>query len=78
MSKKRSDEEIARIVSVVVQAVMPQIQRPSSDDRSEQSEHRSKVVLDEKNFRRMDKFSGDPSVHRMWLFNLGAAHGQVD
>eukprot|EP00973_Karenia_brevis_P001046 142955-Karenia_brevis.AAC.1 len=48
MSKKRSDEEIARIVSMVVQAVMPQIQRPSSEGRSEQSEQRSRVVLDEK------------------------------
>eukprot|EP00973_Karenia_brevis_P077646 10790305-Karenia_brevis.AAC.1 len=61
MSKKRSDEEIARIVSMVVQAVMPQIKGPRSSDRGEQSEQRSKVVLDEKHFRRMEKFSGDSS-----------------
>eukprot|EP00973_Karenia_brevis_P092119 12410835-Karenia_brevis.AAC.1 len=26
----------------------------------------------------MDKFSGDSSVYRMWMFNLGVALGQVD
>eukprot|EP00973_Karenia_brevis_P048091 6673027-Karenia_brevis.AAC.1 len=61
LSKKRSDEELAKIVSMVVQAVMPQLQRSSSDDSKEQKEGRSKVVLDEKHFRRMAKFSGDVS-----------------
>eukprot|EP00973_Karenia_brevis_P015797 2162387-Karenia_brevis.AAC.1 len=42
LSKKRSDEELAMIVSMVVQAVMPQIQRSSSDDSKEQNEGRSK------------------------------------
>ena len=36
------------------------------------------VVLDEKYFRRMEKFEGDSSKFRGWLFDLLVAIGQVD
>eukprot|EP00973_Karenia_brevis_P003417 470565-Karenia_brevis.AAC.1 len=46
--------------------------------RKEKLEEKSKVVLDEKHFRRMDKFTGEESQFRMWIFELGVALGQVD
>eukprot|EP00973_Karenia_brevis_P025262 3484596-Karenia_brevis.AAC.1 len=57
--RNRSDEEIAKIVSMVVQGLLPQLQRPSSEERKESRDERPKVILDEKDFRRMDKYSGD-------------------
>ena len=48
--------------------------RDSSRDR----ETRSKVYLDEKYFRRVDKFDGDVSRFRGWMFDLMVAIGQVD
>ena len=38
----------------------------------------NKVILDEKYFRRMEKFGGDASVFRGWLFDLLVAIGQID
>eukprot|EP00973_Karenia_brevis_P064806 9001119-Karenia_brevis.AAC.1 len=60
-SRMRSDEEIAKIVSMVVEGLLPQLQKPKSKEKKEVREERSKVVLDEKYFRRMDKYSGDVS-----------------
>ena len=37
-----------------------------------------RVVLEEKYFRRMDKFEGDMVKFRRWIFNLGVAIGGVD
>ena len=34
--------------------------------------------LDEKYFRRVEKFDGDPSKYRGWIFELVVALGQVD
>eukprot|EP00973_Karenia_brevis_P028643 3949623-Karenia_brevis.AAC.1 len=48
-SRKRSDEELAKIANMVVQGLLPQLQKPNSDDRKEQKEERNRVVLDEKN-----------------------------
>ena len=39
---------------------------------------RPQVHLDEKYFRRVDKFDGDPSKYRGWIFELVVALGQVD
>eukprot|EP00973_Karenia_brevis_P026495 3656151-Karenia_brevis.AAC.1 len=60
-SRRRSDEELAKIVSMVVQSLLPQLQQPSNSNKKEQLEDRSSVVLDEKHFRRMNKFAGDVS-----------------
>ena len=38
----------------------------------------SKVVLDERNFRRVDRFEGDSHKFRGWIFDLTVALGQVD
>eukprot|EP00973_Karenia_brevis_P066831 9290297-Karenia_brevis.AAC.1 len=35
-------------------------------------------MLDEKYFMRMDKFAGDVSQLRMWMFNFGVELRQVD
>ena len=37
-----------------------------------------RVVLEEKYFRRMDKFEGDMAKFRGWVFDLGVAIGGVD
>ena len=39
---------------------------------------RQHVHLDEKYFRRVDKFDGDPNKYRGWIFELVVALGQVD
>ncbi len=38
----------------------------------------NKVVLDEKHFRRMDKFEGDVGKFRSWIFDLEVALGSID
>eukprot|EP00973_Karenia_brevis_P044865 6214090-Karenia_brevis.AAC.1 len=66
---------------MVVQSMLPQLQQQSSSSivKKEESDEREKrVVLDEKHFKRMDKFTGEVSQFRMWMFNLGAVLGQVD
>ena len=37
-----------------------------------------KVALEEKYFRRMDKFEGDAAKYRSWMFDLGVAIGGID
>eukprot|EP00973_Karenia_brevis_P085126 11815619-Karenia_brevis.AAC.1 len=37
-----------------------------------------KGKLEEKYFRRIDKFNGDPGQFRTWLFNIKVSLGQVD
>ena len=44
--------------------------------RKEEKPNKGSVVLDEKYFRRMEKFEGDPSKFRGWLFDLLVAIGQ--
>eukprot|EP00973_Karenia_brevis_P089225 12373732-Karenia_brevis.AAC.1 len=41
--------------------------------KKDQSDERKKIVLDEKPFRKMDKFAGDVSQFRMWMFDPGVA-----
>ena len=36
------------------------------------------VALDEKHFRRLDKFSGEAALYRGWLFDLVMALNQID
>ena len=36
------------------------------------------VLLDEKYFRRLDKFSGDASAYRGWIFDLVMVLNQID
>ena len=43
-----------------------------------QKDLKRQVVLDEKYFRRMEKFDGDVNKFRGWLFDLLVAIGQVD
>eukprot|EP00973_Karenia_brevis_P061087 8494914-Karenia_brevis.AAC.1 len=75
----RSDEEIAKTVSLVVQGLLPQLQRSQyPEGRRETVDESKKAKLDEKCFRRIDKFVGDPTQFRMWSFNLRVALGQVD
>eukprot|EP00973_Karenia_brevis_P089170 12365266-Karenia_brevis.AAC.1 len=74
--RQRSDEEIAKLVSMVVQGFLPQLQKPSIDEKKEVKEERSRVILDEKHVRRMDKYSGEVAGFRMWIFNFGVALGQ--
>eukprot|EP00973_Karenia_brevis_P015315 2095297-Karenia_brevis.AAC.1 len=56
-----------------------QQQSSSSSGRKEESDEKKKrVVLDERDFRRMDKFIGEAAQFRMWTFNFGIVLGQVD
>ena len=41
-------------------------------------EREPKVVLEERHFRTMEKFEGDKSKFRHWVFDLGVAIGRVD
>ena len=52
-------------------------QGSSQGDRNYDRKPRG-AVLEEKYFRRMDKYSGDPNKLRTWLFELLVAIGQVD
>eukprot|EP00973_Karenia_brevis_P055252 7682285-Karenia_brevis.AAC.1 len=54
-SRERSDEEIAQIVSLVVQGLLPQMQRMQHPGgRVETVDESKKARLDEKYFRRME------------------------
>eukprot|EP00973_Karenia_brevis_P052866 7348698-Karenia_brevis.AAC.1 len=55
-NRGRSDEDIARIVSLVLQGLLPRINR-QYDGRVETVDGVKKGKLDEKYFRRMDKFT---------------------
>eukprot|EP00973_Karenia_brevis_P034684 4786396-Karenia_brevis.AAC.1 len=50
----------------------------SESGRKEKLEEKSKVILDEKHFRRMDKFGGGETQFGRWIFHVGVALGQVD
>ena len=60
----------------------PQRTRPAPNNNtfpgSQPNNQMAKVVLDEKYFRRVDKFDGDLSKFRGWLFDLLVAIGQID
>eukprot|EP00973_Karenia_brevis_P077135 10713107-Karenia_brevis.AAC.1 len=75
---KRTDEDLVKLVSLVVQGLLPQIKGDTPRDKSDDREKKSKSVLEEKSFWRMDKFVGDSSAYRMWMFNFTVAIGQVD
>eukprot|EP00973_Karenia_brevis_P088504 12272394-Karenia_brevis.AAC.1 len=67
LTRKRSDEELARVVTMVVQSMLPQLQQQGSSSigkKEESDERKKRIVLDEKHFR--------------WMFNLGVVLGQVD
>eukprot|EP00973_Karenia_brevis_P004469 612430-Karenia_brevis.AAC.1 len=74
--RSRSDEDIAKIVSMVVQGLLPQLQKTSPEDKREEKEFKTKVILDEKYFRRIEKYSGDMSGYSMWMLNFTVASGQ--
>eukprot|EP00973_Karenia_brevis_P065796 9143919-Karenia_brevis.AAC.1 len=73
---KRSDEDLVKLVTLVVQGLLPQLQESVSDDKGEEKEFKLKTVLDEKYFRKMDEFIGDMGTYRMWMFNFTVALGQ--
>eukprot|EP00973_Karenia_brevis_P030955 4269881-Karenia_brevis.AAC.1 len=52
--------------------------RVMRDKRNVGPEKPKRLSLEEKHFRRMDKFGGDVSKFRLWMFNLGVAIGSVD
>ena len=43
-----------------------------------ETKQRNRVVLEEKYFRRVEKFDGEPTKFRGWIFNLLVSIGQVD
>eukprot|EP00973_Karenia_brevis_P062125 8640761-Karenia_brevis.AAC.1 len=62
LTRKRSDEELAGVVTMVVQSTLPQLQQQNSSsigEKEESDEKKKRVVLDEKHFRRMDRFTGE-------------------
>eukprot|EP00973_Karenia_brevis_P056416 7847874-Karenia_brevis.AAC.1 len=62
----------------MMEKLLPQLQRPQYESsRRETVDDKRKVVLDEKYFRRIDKYVGDSTQFRMWIFNLKVALGQV-
>eukprot|EP00973_Karenia_brevis_P003250 447064-Karenia_brevis.AAC.1 len=70
---------VALTVKQVIGELLPQLQRPQYENpRRETVEDKKKVSLDEKCFRRIEKYVGDPAHFRMWIFNLKVALGQVD
>eukprot|EP00973_Karenia_brevis_P084140 11674052-Karenia_brevis.AAC.1 len=63
---KRSDEDIVKLVSMVVQGLLPQLKGSMPNAKLEEKDFKPKVILDEKYFSRMEKFSGDMGSYRMW------------
>jgi hypothetical protein len=57
--------------------VPPRQTRFPRDEDVKDDKHK-RVVLDEKYFRRIDKFDGDFAKFRAWLFDLLVSIGQVD
>eukprot|EP00973_Karenia_brevis_P074048 10291448-Karenia_brevis.AAC.1 len=47
----RSDEDIVKLVSMVVQGLLPQSKGSVSNDKGEEKDFKPKVSLDEKYFR---------------------------
>ena len=47
-------------------------------DSAGQNQGNHRVVLEEKHFRRVDKFDGDMAKFRGWVFDLTVAIGQID
>ena len=52
--------------------------RRKEHDKGDGEDRPKRVILDERNFRRVDKFEGDMSKFRSWKFDLGVAIGQLD
>eukprot|EP00973_Karenia_brevis_P095636 12428299-Karenia_brevis.AAC.1 len=63
---------------MVVQGLLPQLQRPSKEEKRDDKDEMPKVSLEEKHCRRMEKYSGEVSGYRMWTFDFVVALGQVD
>eukprot|EP00973_Karenia_brevis_P002143 290348-Karenia_brevis.AAC.1 len=63
---------------MVVQGLLPQLKGSMPNAKTEEKDFKPKVILDEKYFRRMEKFSGDMGSYRMWMFNITVALGQID
>eukprot|EP00973_Karenia_brevis_P089204 12370907-Karenia_brevis.AAC.1 len=72
------EEKMMKVVALTVKQVIgeliPQLQRPQYENvRRETVDDKRKVSLDEKYFRRIGKYGGDPAHLRMWVFNLKVA-----
>ena len=65
--ERKQQTQIAELQSRLLQAA-----------GSPQMDRIYKVVLEEKFFRRVDKFSGETGKFRTWLFDLEVALGAVD
>eukprot|EP00973_Karenia_brevis_P071030 9868469-Karenia_brevis.AAC.1 len=77
------EEKMMKIVAMTVKQVIgeliPQLQRPQYESsRRETVEDKRKVCLDEQYSRMIEKYTGDSTQFRMWIFNLEVALGQVD
>eukprot|EP00973_Karenia_brevis_P084899 11780882-Karenia_brevis.AAC.1 len=70
-----------RMVSITVKQIMgelvPHLVKPQQGS-VKTVDGDKKTKLDEKYFRRMDKFNGEPNQFRMWLFNFEVCLGQID
>ena len=61
-----SDEDVARVVQALEG-------RGYEVRKRDAPQGQSRVILEEKHFRRIEKFSGDQSQWQKWLFNLCVA-----
>eukprot|EP00973_Karenia_brevis_P074421 10339948-Karenia_brevis.AAC.1 len=78
---KSTDEELMRMMGAFFKSMLESnkenVERRSSQIVESRDDTRS-AKLEEKNFRRIDKFDGNSKEFRGWVFNLEVALGQVD
>eukprot|EP00973_Karenia_brevis_P049041 6802003-Karenia_brevis.AAC.1 len=78
--EEQLDEKMLKVVSATVKGLLaellPQLLKPQRETKGTSDDKKGK--LEEKYFRRIEKFNGDPSQFRTWLFNVKVSLGQVD
>eukprot|EP00973_Karenia_brevis_P086082 11937595-Karenia_brevis.AAC.1 len=66
------DEKVIKVVSATVKGLLaellPQLLKPQQGTKGTFEDKKGK--LEEKYFRRIEKFNGDPTQFRTWLFNV--------
>eukprot|EP00973_Karenia_brevis_P074293 10322060-Karenia_brevis.AAC.1 len=58
---------------IQMKMLMDKMLSGDSKVNKEKQENSNRVILEEKQFRRMNKFTGDMSQFRMWMFKIGVA-----
>eukprot|EP00973_Karenia_brevis_P021366 2936683-Karenia_brevis.AAC.1 len=72
------EDKVLKMVSATVKGLMTELlpQLIKSQQGTKGTSDDKKGKLEEKYFRRIEKFNGDPNQFRTWLFNVKVSLGQ--